>query len=187
VDRRTTCSARRGSGFTLLEVVAAVLIFAVTFTALAGHSMSWVRSQGVSDRRIRAGLIADRELLQMETQLELGQMPPVDEEEKDEEEFQVTVSVEPWVPPFDLAAAQTPGSPGQPTPSRPSDSVPSLLTPTRENPEGPLRRIRVRVAWDEGIDTLEVSRTTFALDRDAANAVLESLGLGEAPDGGVPQ
>jgi prepilin-type N-terminal cleavage/methylation domain-containing protein len=172
------------AGFTLLEVLAAVLIFAVSFTALAGHSMSWVRSQGVSDRRLRATLIADLEMIDLESRLALGQAPPIDEEEKDGEEFRVTVTVEPWIPPFELGATD---AADRATAGRAADDAPSLLSPRPENPDGFLRRLQVRVEWDEGIDVHSVSRTTFALDSAAANAVLDGAGLGEPPDTGLAE
>ncbi|MGH0034841.1 MAG: type IV pilus modification PilV family protein [Myxococcota bacterium] len=184
MDRPTRSESRRPqrAGFTLLEVLAAILIFMLTFTAFAGQFNGLLRGQGESSRRIRAALIADEELVALESQLAVGQTPVVDEQEKDQEEFRITVTVEPWLPPLQLEPA--PGTPGA---ESDDDAPPSLLAPTPENPDGVLRRLHVRVEWDEGIDTYAATRTTFALDREAANALLASAGLGEAPDSGVPE
>lgn len=173
------------SGFTLLEVLAAVLIFAVTFTALAGHSMSWVRSQGVSDRRMRAALLADERMTALESQLALGQTPVIDEQEEDEEEFRITVSVEPWAPPIELEAAPEAPAPAR-RPERAAGDEPSLFAPTPEFPDGFLRRLHVRVEWDEGLEVFAVTRTTFAADSQAVNTVLDAAGLGEPPEAAGP-
>ncbi len=176
-DERRYAAPAPGAGFTLLEVLAAVLIFAVVFTTLAGHSMDWVRNEGVSERRMRASLIADEILSDLEAGISLGSLPETGEDESERDEFTVVTEIEPWDPPFDLSLGDTDDGGAE------ADGA-SLLATTRSNPDGVLRRIRVRVGWLDGLDEHEVSRTTFAYDAEAAGRLLEAAGIGGDDDGG---
>ena len=57
-----TSRAERQSGFTLLEVMAAVLVLGLLYTVLASAAMRGLRSEGTDRRRADAEMIADREL-----------------------------------------------------------------------------------------------------------------------------
>ena len=50
---------RRAHGLTLLEVLAATLIFALVMTVLVGTSSTAVHRSGLSARRLEANLVAD--------------------------------------------------------------------------------------------------------------------------------
>lgn len=169
---------RAPAGFTLLEVLAAVLIFAVAFTTLAGHTMSWVRAEGITTRRLQASLLADDQMADLEARVALGDTPPLGEEETEQGDFRLTVSVEPWQPPFSV---EDPNA----SDSRAGAAV-SLFRPGKDDPNGVLRQIRVVVRWDEGFEEHAVNRTTFAVDAEAARQLLEGAGFappGSAADG----
>ena len=61
-----TRSERREAGLTLLEVLAAAMIFAMVMTVLIGTSSNAVHHVGVSARRLEAGLVADNLLSDLE-------------------------------------------------------------------------------------------------------------------------
>ncbi len=184
---------RRGagsrSGFTLLEVLAAVAILGLSFTVIFGTAMSAMQAEGEAGRRLRAALLADRALNDLESGLALGAAPPVGVNETEEEEFVLVTEVRP----FDLAAyaatLQAEGEQGRPRGSRDPDpraaAVPALLAaPARGTP--PLLEMEVVVRWLEGAREQEVRRLTYGFDVTAALGVLESLAPpGEAGTGGA--
>jgi hypothetical protein len=143
--------------------------------------------EGDAARRLRASLVADRALWRVEAALKLGAPPaPAHEESVEDEEFRVTVDVQP----LDLGQA----------------SLGALLAPPAEaqgrGPQDPaaaaqaaalmpLFQIFVRVAWTEGLLEREVTRSTFAFDGTAAAQALgAAAGSGSAasrPEGGEPE
>jgi len=64
-----TAAARRGRGFTLLEVLAAVAILAVWFILIAGTAMQGLRAEGISRRRLEAAMIADQAMAELRQQV----------------------------------------------------------------------------------------------------------------------
>jgi len=88
--------ARAGAGqggFTLLEVMAAVLILGIWFTVLAGAAIQGLRAEGEADRRLRAEMIADARMSDLEGAAQLGAIPPIGEDEAAEDDFQVHTRV----------------------------------------------------------------------------------------------
>lgn len=134
------CEGRRG--FSLLEVLAAVAILGILYATLARVGIQGVRSEGESKRRLEASLLADLQLSDIETGMD-GQTPPeVGVTELEQDEFAITVEIEP----YDLDGALA------------GDSVPE--TPA----ESPFRRVHVVVSWEEGFRELQVERTTYGFD-----------------------
>ena len=157
------------AGFTLLEVLVAVGVLGLLYTALTGVAMQGLRAEGESARELRASLLADHELAERELQVELGIVPPVGREpEREEDEFLVEVDVEPL--PLELPNRSPRGE------REDADGAPAAsLLHGRGSEASLLRHIEVRVSWTEGIFEREVRRTSFALDRAAAAPILESL------------
>jgi prepilin-type N-terminal cleavage/methylation domain-containing protein len=176
-----TPPARR-RGFTLLEVMAAVLVLGLIYTVLAEAAIRGLRSEGISRRRVEASLIADRFLADLESQVELGQVPASGQDQQDVDVFHVGIRVESFDPTPMLdtiaqiekqrsrperkknTADQTKASSmevGAPTAGAPMED---LLAKPRPGQDGRLRRIDVAVTWEDGGREEHVLRTTFAFD-----------------------
>ncbi len=88
------------AGFTLLEVMAAVAVLGLVYVVVARGAMQGLQTEGDASRRLRASLLADRVLNDLELSLAGGSAPALGETETSEEEFTVVVEVSP----FDLAS-----------------------------------------------------------------------------------
>ena len=176
----------RRRGFTLLEVLAAVAVLALVYTALAQAAMQGLSHEGDASRRLRASLLADLALAEIEGQLAAGVAPPAGLIEAEEEEFALSVEVRP----FDLgafallageAAAALRAEPTGLEGAQPGEPSFQLLTALPAAPS-PLIEIEIRVAWVEGGFEQVVTRTSFAADPAAVAAALEGLGAAEGAD-----
>jgi len=99
------------AGFTLLEVLAAVLILGIWFTVLAGVAIQGLRAEGEAQRRLRAEMIADARMTDLEGAAQLGALPPIGEDQSAEDEFQIHTRVAALDLPAVAAAAATGGVP----------------------------------------------------------------------------
>jgi hypothetical protein len=126
-----------------------------------------MRYEGDASRRLAASLIADRALFDVESALQLGTLPEIGRQEREEgDEFRLAVEVAPLDPAaLGIAGLFTrePASAGG-APSTAQAAAPTLLLVT------------VQVAWIEGLTEQAVTRTTFAYDASAAAAALEAAG-----------
>lgn len=189
-------STRTRGGFTLLEVLAAVAVLALVYTALAQAAMQGLSHEGDASRRLEASLLADQALAEIEGQLAVGTAPPVGLTEAEQEEFAIRVEVRP----FDLgafalqageAAAALRGEAEGVEGAQPGAPSFQLLTAQPGGPS-PLLEIEIRVAWVEGGFEQEVTRTTFAAEPAVVAAAMEPLagaesagaGEGQGEDGG---
>ena len=189
-----TVGASRRDAFTLLEVMAAVLVLGLIYTLLAQAAIRGVSAEGVSRRRVEASLIADRYLADLESQAALGQIPTSGGEEEDVDVYRVDVKVQsydptPMLEAMDAALKERGGlawkhrSPAPKAPQKsdlnpnpsggPADAAPveDLLAAPRPGQDSRLRRIDVSVAWQEGDRVEQVLRTTFAFDRSGLDAL----------------
>jgi prepilin-type N-terminal cleavage/methylation domain-containing protein len=154
----------RARGFTLLEVLVAVALLGLVVSVLAGSAIQGMSYEGDAARRLRASLLADQTLWQLESTLRLGSPPqPAHQESETEDEFRITLDVQP----LDLAEAGL-GALAAPPPEAGGREASAAAI----GPQLPLFQILVRVAWTEGLVEQEVTRSSFAFDATAAAATL---------------
>src|SRR5262245_29556879 len=165
------------AGLTLLEVLGAVALLGILYTALAGNAANGLRSEGESRRRLAASLLADDRLAELELSLASGTAPTVGTEEKEVEGFSVSTEVrpfqlparkeEPHAEPTSLAAKRA---------AERAKDAPSLFAPPR-SPTAPsaLLSVDVVVRWKDGVFEREVRRTTYAVDASAVQAAFDAL------------
>lgn len=171
---------RPRQGFTLLEVLAAVLIFTMVMTVLIGSSSETVNRVRLAATRLEANALAERELAKLEAILASQAKPPEDREDV-LDDFVVRIYSEPALD--DLGGS---GSPGGSAPS--GDSLAALagggsgamgLGPVLAL-EAPgidqfLRRYEIRVEWLDGVVERGLGRTTYAFDWEGAREALPDL------------
>ena len=98
----------RNQGLTLLEVLAAFLIFSMVFTVLVGSSQTAVRSQGLSVRRLEAHEIAETALADLEIAMARHELPSIEEQEETErDDFVVRVREATLISEEDLSLSST--------------------------------------------------------------------------------
>jgi prepilin-type N-terminal cleavage/methylation domain-containing protein len=186
--------SRRSTGFTLLEVLAAVAIIAIIFTTLARVASEGLRSEGTSRRRLEASLIADQTLAEIETAFAIGTAPQTGESEGESENglFSVVTAISD----FDIESAIPSLAPGESEPTVVSNLAAILgiddpsATPSLAGVLGdgvsPVREVRITVTWTEGVNDFSVIRTTYGLDRTALEGIAGAAGTPGTP-GGLPQ
>jgi prepilin-type N-terminal cleavage/methylation domain-containing protein len=169
-------------GFTLIEVMAAVMLLGIVYSLLAAKSTEGIWSEGDARRRLQASLLADEVLAGVETQYALG-LPP-DRRGSNEERgpFLIEIGLEnyrPPTPPVDPA--------GTAAPELPQAGVPDPFGDERGLAPSVLVQIGVRVSWqDLGVDKW-VERTTWVFDSAAAAGMVgTSPSLPGVPGNGSP-
>jgi prepilin-type N-terminal cleavage/methylation domain-containing protein len=179
-------SKSHDDGFTLLEVLAAVAILGIAYIALGSSGIQGLQYEGEARRRLEASLLADSVLAEIETELEIEyhMTPPLGDDEREEGDFKIAVKVTP----FSIVVPEEQGNYGKrlgdarsrlggsgAQAQQPAIPGPSLLGGD-SGPGGvsPLR-IDVKIVWNEGFGERSVSRTTFALDSDAAHETLNAI------------
>ncbi len=172
------------AAFTLLEVLAATLIFAIVMVVLIGSSTEAVQRVGLSASRLEASALADRELARLESALQARQPPPEDYEET-VDEFVIRVWSEPALE--DLGGG---GSAAGATPSLDLSggaggvaALGPMIRMIAPGIEAFLLRYEIRVEWIEGVQPGSVGRTTYAFDWPGAQEALPDLFQQADPSG----
>jgi prepilin-type N-terminal cleavage/methylation domain-containing protein len=170
-ERRSGVNERQAPGFTLFEVLAAVVVLGLTVTILARSAIQGMDYEGDASRRLAASLIADQLLFEVESAMAAGNPPELGPREVDnpaEDEFLRVVEVSPLDPAM-LGMAELllpPGAEaGRPQPGT-VETLPQLLL------------VNVRVSWEIGLTEQAVTRTSFAYDATAAIEALASADFG---------
>jgi prepilin-type N-terminal cleavage/methylation domain-containing protein len=141
-------STRSRDGFTLLEVLAAVAVLALVYTALAQAAMQGLSHEGDASRRLHASLLADQALAEIEGQLAVGAAPPAGLTEAEQEEFAIRIEVRP----FDLRLALQAGRRRRlPAGCGVERAARRPRSSSHQQPSSVAApRIEIRVAWVEG-------------------------------------
>ncbi len=186
---------RSEAGLTLLEVLAAVMIFAMVMTVLIGTSTSAVHHIGVSSRRLEADLVADNLLSELEIQIKQGTAPAIEEEEFTREQFSVRMWRTAILPDQSGDASDAATGLAGAGASAGGDIV-MLLGSALPEVAGHLMQYDIDVSWLEQNGPQSVTRTTFAFDWQAAQAELAAFaqdanrqgvsGLGTDDGSGTP-
>ena len=148
---------RRGTaGLTLLEVLAAVALMGLVYTALASTANQGVLSEFDSLRRFQASLLADATLAQIETTAAMKESPELGKFEQESEDglFRIETEVSPYTVPLPEDPEGTP---------RPSGRTESVLGGS-ELDSSALLEVRVRVTWEDLMGDRSIERITFVLD-----------------------
>jgi prepilin-type N-terminal cleavage/methylation domain-containing protein len=166
---------RSGAGFTLLEVLAATLIFAIVMVVLIGSSTEAIHRVGLSASRLEASALADRELARLESVLQARAQPPQDYEET-VDDFVIRVWSEPALNGND-APSQPPPGPGLDLAGGGAGlaALGPMIQMVAPGIEAFLLRYEIRVEWIEGVAPGSVGRTTYAFDWPGAQAALPDL------------
>ena len=148
------------SGFTLLEVLAAVAILGGLYIVLADVAMQGLRAEGESRRRLEASLLADHHMSELEIQLEAGGVQELGTTESEEDDFQIAVEVKALELPIPLGedAAED------------DEEAEAAAAAALEA----MRTIEVKISWLEGDRERSVLRTTYGYDRQAAAQLFEA-------------
>ena len=171
----------------MLEVLAAVLIFAGGGSTLGTTAIEGQRREGINQRRLEASLLADLELGRLEGEMLAGNAPEIGQALTENDIF----SIETIVTGQDgvglgLDQALKENEADGPAASSEDDengaSGTSLLFPRGRNVNPPLRRIELIVSWDEGAERYQVERTTFALDTSGLEDAFPDSASEDAPD-----
>lgn len=155
--------ARAPGGFTLLEVLAAVLVLGLLYTVLADVAIHGLRAEGESRRRLEASLYADELLADIEGAIAAGDIPLIGVEEEEDEPYVIELAVSPVAASTILPAGAF------------DDEETGSLLIGAEGEDGPIREIAIRVSWSEGDRELSVVRTTFGV---SPTELGEALGRG---------
>jgi prepilin-type N-terminal cleavage/methylation domain-containing protein len=159
---------KRTEGFTLLEVLAAVAILGIWFVVLASVGVQGLRAEGNNERRLRASLLADMVLGEIELALLQGEVP-AEGEESERDGFEVRIDV---LPLADLELED-----GEP-------DLRGVLAAELPQLGQALYAITVEVAWLEVQDEFRVRRNTYGWD---SASLREALGAEDPPATDTPE
>lgn len=188
--------SRSPGGFTLLEVLAAVAILGIAYITLGSSGIQGLQHEGEAKRRLKASLIADSAIAEIEMQLEAGVTPPLGQNESEVDDFAIAIEVAPFsidIPEEDESSGKRLGNArsrlgGSDATPQPVIEGPSLLGGGKgPAAQSPLRKIDVRVVWNEGFAERSVVRTTFGLDREAAGPTIDAIEQAQAAAQGQQQ
>ena len=181
-DKDETCGNRRkGQGFTLLEVLGAVAVLGIWYFVLAAWATDGLIREGQSLRKMRAGLIADRALAELEA-ISLGGAVPelmdevVEPEDLDDELYLIRKQITPFT--LDYGSGKTSEEQENDLAQSFNEDLPPLPSLLGQNIPGFARhlyQINVIVSWTEGfMNEQAVYRTTYVFDMTSAAEAYQS-------------
>ena len=193
--KRATERMRGERGLTLLEVLAATMIFALVMTVLVGTSSTAVHRSGLAARRLEANLLADAVVADLEIQMRKKIAPVVEQTQWTTEDEEYVVHVQNRSIEAALAApAETlaDDAAGTATPVRPGpgstqigagSGIGTLLAGELPEVAKHLRQYDIEIVWIGADGPESVTRTTFAFDWQAAQLEYAALFTAEGGAG----
>jgi Tfp pilus assembly protein PilV len=188
-----TPPARTAAGLTLLEVLAATLIFSLVMSVLVGSSQMGVQRAGDSARRLEASQLADAIVADLEIQMRDGIAPPLEREEWTSEDERYRIRA------VDRSLQQALSESSSSASSDAAAAGPSAAGTTRigggggigallaaELPEAAkhLHQYDIEIGWDGPSGPESLTRTTFAFDWQAAQVEFADLFAAAGAGGG---
>ncbi|MEZ4330758.1 MAG: type II secretion system protein [Myxococcota bacterium] len=179
-----TRPARSTRGLTLLEVLAATLIFALVMSVLVGASQMGVQRAGDAARRLEASQMADAIVADLEIQMRSGVAPTIEQEEWTSEDERYRIRVLDRSLQQALADSNAEGAGGVDAAAPAAGTtqiggagsgIGSLLAGELPEAAKHLHQYDVEVTWDEQAGPATVTRTTFAFDWEAAKVEFADL------------
>lgn len=167
---------RHERGLTLLEVLAAAMIFAMVMTVLIGTSSTAVHNAGLAARRLEANIIADGIIADLEIQMSRRVAPTIEESDVERESYHVHLERSDFIPDAQGRGSATAGLKGA------STEISVLLASELPEVAKHLKRYDIEVSWIEGNGAQNVTRTTFAYDWEAAAIEYAELFQAAEPD-----
>ncbi len=170
---------RSARGFTLLEVLAAVMILSLWYMIIANSAVLGLRAEGESRRRMEAGRIADMKLAELEAIAVTGAAPEIMNETEEIDDFEVTWAVGPFAY---RVGGQAPGETNDPDAIEEPANLRQYVTFHAPSLSRNIRAIFVRVTWGEEDAQRAVIRSTFAFDQAKAAEIYSGKAF-ESDDG----
>lgn len=170
---------RTQAGMSLLEVMVAVAVLALLYTALAELSFQGLRMEGDAGRRFEASLLADAKLTEIENTFRSGTAPRLGRDEFEQEPF----TIETQIAPFDSSFLK--GALAQQARQDPRDAPPprALLATGTGRAQPYLYDVHVGVRWEEAGAIREVVRTTIGFDAARARELLPEAASSDSETG----
>jgi len=151
----------------------AVTMMAFVVTALTRASVDGMRIEGEAYRRLQASLIADQLLADIESLPLQGGVAPVGVDESEQDGFSIRVETRP----LDVTRLGLEFETGPEAPP-----LSALVGTEGLDSAPPLLEVLIIVSWFEGVDQIEVRRTTFSFDAASVAGLLPTDG-GERASG----
>jgi len=158
--KRSTELRQRDRGFTLLEVLAAVAILGIWFSVLASVAIQGQRAEGENERRIRASLLADEVLMELEIGIEELVFPDETDEEFESDEFLVHIETQ-LLAEMGLGEADA--------------ALQAILEGDLSEIALDIHAILITVSWSEGHGERTVERLSYYFDSTRLSEILENL------------
>ena len=146
--------------------MAAVAILGIVYAYLARAASQGILTAGEARWRLEASLLADEAVASLDREIQSGSALPIGQEEFDADPFLITRSIELFNLPEDLFPAPEAGL---------------SLFHLGDTDLAVLRRVRITVAWFDGVHEQSLERITFAYDKATAATVLATIPTGNAP------
>lgn len=185
-----TRARRHARGLTLLEVLAATMIFALVMTVLVGTSTTAVHRSGVAARRLEANLLADAIVADLEIDMRKQIAPVLERTEWTTEDENYVVRVqnrsiqEALAAPAETVADEVAEASGAASPAASGPGatqigggagIGTLLAGELPEVAKHLRQYDIEVVWIGPDGPESLTRTTFAFDWQAAKIEYAAL------------
>lgn len=173
---------RSRAGLTLLEVLAATMIFVMVMTVLVGTSTTAVHRSGTASKRLEANLVADAFLADLEIQMKQRIAPTIEQTESIREDFTIQVKRATLLGEGTDGPGLGDAGFGDEDSGSGAREIAGLLEGDLPEVVKHLYQYDIDVSWIDSSGVQSVTRTTFAFDWQGAALEFSDL-FGESGDG----